>query len=115
MKWIYDAVYLAIFLQFARNLIEKIRAPLSFNIPIEHQANSNEYFVMVNDRAFFWSDDIDEVMKFIYSAEGMCRTLQEKLKILESDLELPLQDATWIPGLSQDEIVALNSTVEVFG
>lgn len=115
MKWIYEAVYLAVFLQFVRNLIDKVRAPFSFNIPVEHQSNSNEYFVMVNDRAFFWSDDIDEAMAFIYSAAVRCRTLQGKLKILESDLELPLQDSAGIPGLNLDEIIALNSTVDEFG
>ena len=115
MKWIYDAVYLAIFLQFVRNLVEKIRAPFVFNIPLEHQSSSGEFFVMVNGCPFFWSDDLDEASAFIYSAVARAKSLQGKLKILESDMEMPLQAAESIQGLDLDEMDSLNHTVDDFG
>jgi hypothetical protein len=115
MNWIYEAVYLAIFLQFVRNLIDKVRAPFVFNIPLEHQSSSGEFFVMVNGCPFFWSDDLDEASAFIYSAAARARSLQGKLKILESDMELPLHAAECILGLNLDEMDALNHTVDEFG
>lgn len=115
MKWIYEAVYLAIFLQFVRNLVEKIRVPFVFNIPLEHQSSSGEFFVMVNGCPFFWSDDLDEASAFIYSAAARAKSLQGKLKILESDMEMPLQAAESIQGIDLDEMDALNHTVDDFG
>lgn len=115
MKLIYEAVYLIIFLQFLRQIFFKIKVPSTIHLNLDHHDGSGEFYIMVNGVAFYWSDDQDEAEAFYYSAIARCRSLAEKLRILETGLEMVLQDSCSIKGLNLDEIIALDRTVDEFG
>ena len=115
MKTIYNAIYFIIFVQFVRSLVDKIMVPFTTNIIIEHHDGADEFYVMVNEIAFYWTGDVDEATAFIYSAVAKRHSLAGKMKILETSLDMVLQDSACITGLTIEEMAALDKTVDEFG
>lgn len=115
MKTIFNAVYIAIFLQFVRKIVDKVNVTMTHDIPFQQKDSSGEYYVLVNDEYFTWEDSKGEALEFCWSAIAKCRSLADKLKIMENGEEHLLLAAENIRGLSMDEVIALNDTVDELG
>ena len=111
---IYDAAYLAIFLGFLRRLWAKMEASLTHEIPFRSEGRTDDFYVLVDGKPFWWSDDRNACTDFCYRAIARCRSLAPLFKIVESKDDLNLVDTPDIPGLSVEECVALNDTVDEY-
>ena len=114
MSLIYHAIYVAIFLGFIRKVVDKVRVPFMIDLKVEHNDDSDEFYVLVNDIAFYWTSDLDDAKMFIYSACSRCRSLCDKLKIVETSVEFALMSSESIPGLTIEERSGLDQTVDEF-
>lgn len=112
MKIVANAVYLLIFLQFLRKLFLKCSIPFTVDPVVEHLDDSDEYFVLVNNMPFFWCGSIGEAREFIWHACSMSKSLANKFKIQEYGKEYVLFGAEDIPGLTEEEILSLNMSVD---
>lgn len=115
MKSIFNAVYVAIFLQFVRKIVDKVKVSVTHEIPVKHLDNSEEYYVTVNDEYFTWEDSREDAMLFCWSAIAKCRSLSNKMKVVEHSEEHVLVAAESIPFLTEAEVDALNDTVDELG
>ena len=115
MKTIFNAVYVAIFLQFVRKIVDKVKVSVTHDIPVKHLDNSEEFYVTVNDEYFTWEESREDAMMFCWSAIAKCSTLSGKMKIVEHSEEHVLVAAESIRHLSLDEVIALNDTVDELG
>lgn len=111
MKTIFNAVYVAIFLAFARRIIDKVQVAFNVDIKLDHDDNSDEYFVFVDDTPIFWQGDLDEARAFVYSACARCPSVGRKLRIVESEKPYVLQSVESVR-LSEEETAALNATID---
>ena len=114
MKSIYNAVYFIIFLAFVRKITDKIKVPFTTNIKMEHHDSSDEFYVAVNDITIFWSSDQDEATAFVWSAIARETSLVSKLKVIESGTEYVLQSVESVRGLTPEQELALNQTIDEF-
>lgn len=112
MKTIFNAVYLLLTLSFIRKIVDKVKVSVEHEIPVKSMDDSGEHFVLVHGHYFVWEDSREAALAWCFNAIARCRSLAGKLAIEESSEEHPLVAAEGIPGLSLDEIDALNSTVE---
>lgn len=114
MRAIYNAVYFLIFLTFLRKVNDKVTVPFNNSVKMEHHDSSDEFYVAVNDITIFWSSDQDEAIAFVWSAIAREASLVSKLKVIESGTEYVLQSVESIRGLTPDEELALNQTIDEF-
>ena len=114
MNSIYNAVYFIIFLSFVRKITDKVKVPFTTNIKMEHHDSSDEFYVAVNDITVFWTSDQDEAIAFVWSAIARETSLVSKLKVIESGTEYVLKSVESICGLTLDEVLALNQTIDEF-
>lgn len=113
MNSIFNAFYLAIFIRFLRELVGKISLPLEYSVRTESRNHTDEFYVMVLENPVYWTDDKNDALDFVYHALRRCRTLHEKLSIVE-DRDLPLVDIDIMEGkgLSHDEVIAIDDTID---
>lgn len=112
MKTIYNAFYFIIFVAFLRRIVDKVKAPLEHDIRVERRDSSDCFYIMANGKAIAWEDCRESAMVFCWNACAKCKSLCVKLKIVETGEELVLVDTASIPGLSLEEIVALDDTID---
>lgn len=112
MKMIFNAFYLSLFISFVRRIVDKVKISVEHDIPVKSMDDSGEYFVLVNGHYFVWEESREDALAWCFNAIARCRSLSGKLSVKESAEEHPLVAAEGIPGLSLDEIDALNSTVD---
>ena len=112
MQVVFNAIYVAIFLGFMRKIFDKVKAPLEHEIPVENRDSSDDWYIMCNGKYLAWQDSREECLVFCWNACAKCKSLCTKLKIVGTDEELVLVDTASIPGLSLDEIVALDATID---
>ena len=112
MNSIFNAFYASIFLYFVRRIVDKVKVSTEHEIPVKSMDDSGEHFVLVNGIYFVWEESREEALAWCFNAISRCRSLAGKLTIEETSEEHPLAAAEEIPGLSLDEIDALNSTVD---
>lgn len=110
---IFNAVYVAIFVQFVRKIVDKCTVPFDMDIKVEYrQPDADEWFVFVNEsHPFFWTGDLDEAKAFIYAACSRCSKLKGKMKIVQTCDELVLH-SSMACGVSPEEEAALDHTVD---
>lgn len=113
MNSIFNAVYLSLFLSFIRKIVDKVKVSVEHEIPVKTTDDSGEYFVLVHGHYFVWEDCREDALAWCFNAITRCRSLAGKLSIEENCEEHPLESADCIPGLSLDEIEALNDTVDI--
>lgn len=114
MKMIFNLFYLSLFISFVRKIVDKVKVPFTTNIKMEHHDSSDEFYVAVNDITVFWSSDQDEATAFVWSAIAREASLVSKLKVIESGSEYVLQAVESIHGLTPEEELALNQTIDEF-
>jgi hypothetical protein len=112
MKAIGNAVYLLIFISFVRKIFDKVKAPFEHEIRVEHHDGQDSWYVMANGKPVVWQDCKESAMVFCWNACAKCKSLCTKLKVVGTDDELVLVDTASIPGLSLEEIVALDDTID---
>lgn len=112
LKSIFTAVYTAIILEFAKRIFNKLKAPLEHEIRVEHHDGQDSWYVMANGKPVVWQDCKESAMVFCWNACAKCKSLCAKLKVVGTDDELVLVDTASIPGLSLEEIVALDDTID---
>jgi hypothetical protein len=112
MKSIGNAVYLLIFIYFVRKIFSKVKAPLEHEIPVENRDSSDNWYIMCNGKYLAWEDSREECLVFCWNACAKCKTLSNKLKIVQDSTEYMLVAAESIPGLSLQEVVALNAQID---
>ena len=112
MKTIYNAVYLLLFLQAVRRIIDKVKVSVEHEIPVKSMDDSGNYYVTVCGHFFVWEDDRDTALAWCFNAISNCRSLANKVGIVETADEHPLEAAEGIPGLTQEEVEGLNATVD---
>lgn len=110
---LYNAVYFAIFLAFVRKIVDKIKVPLEHTITSESRKHTDEWYVCVNGYPIDWSDDREEALAFCFACMARARSLSSKISIVEND-EMPLVAVDTIQGLSEEEIDAVNATIDDF-
>ena len=112
---IFNAVYVAIFVQFVRKIIDRCTVPFEVDIEVEiRRPEAEEWFVTVNGHPYYWSGDLDDAKAFIYAACARRRSLGGKMKIVQTDDELVLVSAESC-GCDPYECSALDLTVDEFG
>lgn len=111
MRMIFNAVYIAIFLSFLRKILGKVQVAFNVDIKLDHDDDSDEYFVFVEDTPIFWQGDLDEARAFVYSACARCPSVGRKLRIVESEKPYVLQSVE-CARLSEEETAALNATID---
>jgi len=114
MNSIYNALYFIIFLAFVRKITDKIKVPFTTNVKIEHHDSSDEFYVAVNDITIFWTSDKNAAVAFVWEAIGLEASLVSKLKVIESGTDYVLQSVESIRGLTPEEELALNQTIDEF-
>lgn len=114
MNSIYNAVYFLIFLTFLRKINDRVTVPFTTNIKMEHHDSSDEFYVAVNDITIFWSSDQDEAIAFVWSAIAREASLVSQMKVIESGTEYVLQSVESIRGLTPEQELALNQTIDEF-
>lgn len=114
MKSIYNAVYFLICLIFLRKITDKVKVPFTTNVKIEHHDSSDEFYVAVNEITIFWTSEKDEAVAFVWEAIGREASLVSKLKVIESAGDYVLQAVESIRGLTPEEELALNQTIDEF-
>ena len=114
MNMIFNAVYLAIFISFVHKVINKLMIPMEVSIRKETRKHTDEYYVCVCGKPVFWSEDPDEANAFCFACITRARSLADMIGIVEND-EMPLVAVETIPGLSEEEIDAINMTIDDFG
>lgn len=112
MRMIFNAVYVAIFLGFLRRVVDKVSVPMEASITSESKKHTDEWYVLVSGSPVFWSDDRDEAFAFCYACIARERGLVRKLSVVEND-DMVLVAAESL-GLSEDEIDAVNATIDDF-
>lgn len=112
MKTVFNAFYIALFISFARKIFSKVMVSIEHEIPVKSTDDSGEYYVLVNGQHFVWEESRGDALSWCFNAITRCRSLSGKLSLEENCGEFPLFSAEGIPGLSPDEIYALNSTVD---
>ena len=112
---IYNAVYLAIFLEFVRRVVRKFQIAFEIEIPFEQHAECGEFYVLANGISIWYDGKKATCAAFIVAAEGRCPGIHRKLSIVESDADYVLQDVSEpIMELTQVEQDALNATIDEF-
>ena len=114
MKSIYNAVYFIIFLTFVRKIVEKIQVPFNNSVKMERHDSSDEFYVAANGITIWWTSDQDEAIAFVWSAIARESSLVSKLKVIESASDYVLQAVESIRGLTPEEELALNQTIDEF-
>lgn len=114
MKLIYNAVYFIIFLSFVRKITDKVTVQFTNSVKMEHHDSSDEFYVAANGITIFWTSDQDEAISFVWSAVAREASLVSKLKVIESASEYVLQAVESISGLTPEEELALNQTIDEF-
>ncbi len=112
MNSIFNAVYVAIFLKFLEALITKIRVPVEHDLKVEHRDSSDNWYICCGGHYIVWQDSKEEAQVFCWNAIARCKSLSTWLSIVETAEEKPLVAAEEIPGLTPDEIDALNIEID---
>lgn len=113
MKSVFNACYLAIFIQFARKIVDKVNVSLDSGVSVSHKDDSGNWYIYANNRPVIWQGDRDEAMAFCLNAIASCRSLaHNKFRIEENSDDLDLVSVDVIPDLTQDEILAINECIE---
>lgn len=112
MNSIFNAFYLALFISFVRRIIDKVKVSVEHEIPVKSMDDSENYYITVCGHFFVWEDDRDSALAWCFNAISNCRSLANKVAIVETAEEHCLESAEGIPGLSQSEIEGLNATVD---
>ena len=110
MRSVYGAIYLAIFIQFVRNVFEKVQVSVTVQVPVSH--GDGDYYVMVDGHPFTWHETKEEALEWCWTAIAKCRSLESVLKINQASEDMVLEAAEGIPGLCVEEILALNETCD---
>lgn len=114
MTAIYNAIYVAIFLAYARKILDKCTVAFNLTVHVENRnSEADEYFIFVNDNPFYWSNDPDEVKAFYYTACSRAPSLAGKMKIVQDDKEYALRSSDSC-GVTPEEAYALDRTVDEF-
>lgn len=112
MKIIFNAFYISLFISFVRKIVDKVKISVEHEIPVKSMDASGNYYVTVCGHFFVWEDDRDAALAWCFNAISNCRSLANKVGIVETDEEHVLEAAEGIPGLTQEEVDGLNSTVD---
>lgn len=112
MKSVFNALYVAIFLQFVRKIVDKVSFSVCDGISVTRRDDSNNYYVKVCGNPVVWFDDQDEAVGFCLTAFAACRSLVGKLRIEENGEDMDLVAVDTIPGLTEDEILSVNECIE---
>ena len=112
MRTVFNAFYLTLFISFVRKIVDKVKVSVEHEIPVKSMDDSGEHFVLVKGYYFVWEESRESALVWCFNAIARCRSLAGKLSIEETAEEHPMVAAEGIPGLSLDEIDALNSTVD---
>ena len=112
MKHIFNAVYVAIFLKFIEALITKIRVPVEHDLKVEHRDQSDNWYICCGGHYLVWEESKEDAQVFCWNAIARCKSLSIWLSIVETGDEYGLVAAEEIPGLTQDEIDALNIEID---
>ena len=112
MNSIFNAFYLSLFISFARKIVDKVMVSIEHEIPVKSMDDSENYYVTVCGHFFVWEDDRDAALAWCFNAISNCRSLANKVGIVETAEEHCLEAAESIPGLTQEEVEGLNATVD---
>lgn len=113
MNTVFNACYVAIFLQFVRKILDKVNVSLDSGVSVSHKDDSGNWYVYVNNRPIIWQGDRDEAFAFCMNAIASCRSLaHNKFRIEENEDDLDLVPVDVISDLTQDEILAINECIE---
>lgn len=112
MNSIFNAVYVAIFLKFLEAIIMKIRVPVEHELKVEHLDHSDNWYICCGGHYIVWQDSKEEAQVCCWNAIARCKSLATRLTIVETAEEKPLEAAEGIPGLTQEEIDALNIEID---
>lgn len=112
MKQIFNAVYVAIFLKFLEALFTKIRVPVEHDLKVEHRDQSDNWYICCGGHYLVWEESKEDAQVFCWNAIARCKSLSIWLSIVETGDEKVLEAAECIPGLTQDEIDALNIEID---
>ena len=112
MRAIYNAVYVAIFLKFLEALITKVRVPVEHDLKVEHRDSSDNWYICCGGHYIVWEDSKEEAQLFCWNAIARCKSLATWLTIVETGEEKVLVAAEEIPGLTPDEIDAINIEID---
>lgn len=114
MNAIYHAIYVAVFLAYARKIMYKCTVAFNLTVHVENRnADADEYFIFVNDNPFYWANDLDDIKAFYYTACSRAPSLARKMKIVQDDKEYALRSSDSC-GLTLEECCALDQTVDEF-
>ena len=112
MKTLFNAFYISLFIYFVRKIVDKVKVSVEHEIPVKSVDDSGEHFVLVNGHYFVWEESREDALAWCFNAITRCRSLAGKLSVEESAEEHCLESAEGIPGLTLDEMEALNDTVD---
>ena len=112
MKTLFNAFYISLFIYFVRKIVDKVKVSVEHEVPVKSVDDSGEHFVLVNGHYFVWEESREDALAWCFNAIARCRSLAGKLSVEESADDHCLEAAEGIPGLSLDEIDALNDTVD---
>ena len=112
MKQIFNAVYVAIFLKFLEALITKVRVPVEHDLKVEHRDQRDNWYICCGGHYLVWEESKEDAQVFCWNAIARCKSLSIWLSIVETGDEYGLVAAEEIPGLTQDEIDALNIEID---
>ena len=112
MRSVFNAAYLAIFIVFARRILDRLTFCLEHGVPFEKRDDSDEFYVMLQGTPVQWKSCREDADGFCWLAISKCRSLEHKLKIVETAEEIPLVDAGSLPGVTIEEAAAVDSAID---
>lgn len=112
MKAVFNACYVAIFLQFVRKIMDKVNISLETCVSLSRHDDSDNYYVTVSGKPVLWENDKDIALSFCLDAMSTCRSLAGKFGIIQDEKDMDLVAPDTIPGLTLDEILTLNECIE---
>lgn len=112
MRTLFNAFYLSLFIYFVRKIVDKVIVSVEHEVPVKSMDDSENYYVTVCGHFLVWEDDRDAALAWCFNAISNCRSLSNKVGIVETAEDHCLEAAEGIPGLTQEEVEGLNATID---